>query len=254
MGIRARGRIDTAAGPVVWAFTDRTGGASPGPYAGANLAVHTGDDPDVVAVNRAALVDALGAQGLQAMEQVHGRDVAVIAAGQMLDPALDPAPVADALVTDAVGIALLTQVADCVPLLLADVATGRVAAVHSGWRGVVAGVVDAAVDAMAVADPATMRAWIGPAICPGCYEVGEEVRDRVSSIAPAAHAVTRRGTAAVDVRAGVAEQLAARGVPAAAIELIPGCTAEDPSLYSYRRDGVTGRQAGAIVRLPGGAP
>jgi hypothetical protein len=89
-----------------------------------------------------------------------------------------------------------------------------------------------------------VHAWIGPAICPACYEVSEEVRDEVAAVAPAAFARTRTGTPAVDVRAGVAEQLLARGISA---EIVGGCTFESDELYSFRRDAVTGRQAGVIV-------
>lgn len=250
MGIRARGTIETSAGPVTWAFTDRTGGASAAPFAGDNLAGHTGDDPVAVARNRADLAADLGVPALQVMEQIHGAEVRWVGVEPTAAVPADPPPAADALVSDSPGIGLVTQVADCVPVLLADVAAGRIAAVHSGWRGIVAGIVPAALQAMAAAEPTTLRAWIGPAICPLCYEVGDDVRAQVAAAAPAAAAVTRSGTAAVDVAAGVREQLLDRGLRDDAIVQIPGCTAEDPDLYSYRRDGVTGRQAGVIARLP----
>jgi polyphenol oxidase len=226
---------------VEWAFTDRLAGLSAPPYDGANLGTHVGDDPDAVASNRARLTAEfdLSPECLVVMSQVHGRDVAVIG-----DPP-DTPPQVDALVTDVTELALVTQVADCVPILLASDA-GVIAAVHSGWRGVVAGVVDASVERLrAVGEPdAGIHAWIGPSICPGCYEVGDDVRDAVSAAAPAAYATTRHGTAAVDVGAGVAEQLARQGV---SVEVIPGCTFEDEHLFSFRRDRATGRQAGVIV-------
>lgn len=259
MGVLARGRVlfDAAATTddrppvrpieVEWVFTDRTGGRSAPPFDGSNLGTHVGDEPDAVAANRELLADALGVDSasLITMEQVHGRDVAVINAPF----APQDAPVrADAVITSRPGLVLVTQVADCVPVLLAS-PEGLVGAVHSGWRGVVAGVVDAAVDALVEqgAQVHTVRAWIGPAICPGCYEVGEQVRAQVAAVAPAAFAQTRWGTAAVDVVAGVAEQLTRRGI---SVETIEACTAEDDRLFSYRRDGRTGRQAGAIMMHP----
>lgn len=250
MGVLARGRTwlepHRTAGPVEveWIFTDRTSGHSAPPYDQANLGTHVGDSPEAVAANRSGLAQALDVApgALVTMNQVHGREVAIVDASC----AADSAPIqADALITAQSGLVLVTQVADCVPVLLAS-PEGLIGAVHSGWRGVVAGVVDAAVEALVAegAPATTMRAWVGPSICAGCYEVGEQVREQVASAAPAAYAETRWGTAAVDVGAGVAEQLARHGV---AVETIAGCTAEDDRLFSYRRDGRTGRQAGAIM-------
>ena len=248
MGVLARGRVDFAdvdgEWSVDWVFTDRTAGASVAPYDEANLGTHVGDDHQAVLANRARLAGELdvGPGALVTMEQVHGREVGVLTE---VPEAGSPTIVADALITGIADLALVTQVADCVPVLLAC-PEGLVGVVHSGWRGVVAGVVEAAIDALvdrgAHADG--IRAWIGPSICAECYEVGEQVREEVSAAAPAAFAHTRWGTAAVDVRGGVLEQLDRRGVHAQVIE---GCTAEDDRLYSYRRDGRTGRQAGAIV-------
>ena len=236
MGVVAHGRVDEGDLSVEWAFTDRHDGVSVGPYSALNVGGKVDDDPSAVARNRAIVASYVGADALARVHQVHGRDVV------RLDRPLDEPPPADAAVTSTLGLALVVQVADCVPLLLADLSGGQVAVVHAGWRGVAAGVVDAALDALAASGP--VRAWIGPAICPGCYEVSEEVRDEVAAAVPEAAATTRQGTAAVDVRAGVMAQLAARGVVG---ELIGGCTFESPDLYSFRRDAVTGRQAGVII-------
>ena len=249
MGVFARGNRALADGSVVeWLFTDRTGGVSSPPFDAANLALHVGDDPDDVARNRADLVAELsiGVDALATMTQVHGRDVAVVTGSRGIDP---PAQ-ADALITDVADVAVMTQTADCVPILLAS-PQGTIAAVHSGWRGVVAGVTAAAVEALIARGiargiaPESIHAWIGPSICAACYEVGEDVRDEVAAAAGSAYAVTAGGTPAVDVRAGVIEQLARYGITA---EVIDACTAEDDALYSYRRDGRTGRQAGVIMR------
>ncbi len=242
MGVVARGRVEGdrldggGAFAAEWLFTDRRDGVSAGEFASLNVGASVGDDPAAVAANRGAIAGLVDADALALVRQVHGRDVARLSA-----PAATP-PDADAVLTDVVDLPLAVQTADCVPILLADLTGGQVAGVHAGWRGVVADVVGAALDAMAPRGP--VLAWIGPAICPGCYEVSEEVRAEVAAAAPEAFAQTRTGTPAVDVRAGVTAQLARRGVAA---EIVGGCTFEDPHLYSYRRDAVTGRQAGVIV-------
>ena len=244
MGVLARGRRAVGGQIAEWVFTDRMQGASASPYDQANLGRHVGDDPASVDENRRLLARTLDLSDhthLVTMEQVHGSDVAVIdrARGEVEAP-----PRADGLITDTAGVALVTQVADCVPVVLAT-DDGWIAAVHSGWRGVVAGVVDATIAQLRQhGSTGRIHAWIGPAICPGCYEVGEDVRAEVTASAPAAFATTRWDTPAVDVVAAVAEQLAHHDSD---VEIIPGCTFEDPRLFSYRRDGVTGRQAGAIV-------
>jgi copper oxidase (laccase) domain-containing protein len=98
------------------------------------------------------------------------------------------------------------------------------------------------------ADPARMCAIIGPGICGGCYEVPEEMRDAVAAVVPGSGCVTRVGTPGLDLRSGLAAQLAAAGVRQVRID--GRCTAEDPDLYSYRRDGRTGRFAGLVWLAP----
>ena len=236
MAVLARGIVEDAGCAAEWLFTDRREGVSVGPYASLNFGGKVGDDPDAVARNRAIIARYVDAEALVLMHQVHGRTVV------RFDAVLSDAPDADACITDVPDLPLATQVADCVPVLLADLTGGQVAAVHAGWRGVAADVVGAALDAL---DPrGRVHAWIGPAICPRCYEVSAEVRDEVASTVAAAAATTPRGTPAVDLRAGVLAQLAARGVSGT---LIGGCTFEDPDLYSFRREAVTGRQVGVIV-------
>ena len=137
-------------------------------------------------------------------------------------------------------------VADCAPVLLADPEARIVGVAHAGREGMAAGVVTELLSAMSAAgaDPARMHAVIGPHICGGCYEVPAELRDRIAGKVPESGCVTRKGTAGVDVGAGVEAQLARAGVAAVASD--PRCTAETPSLYSYRRDGRTGQLAGLI--------
>lgn len=162
---------------------------------------------------------------------------------------------ADGIVTDAPECALSLVVADCVPIVLADPHHRVVGVVHAGWRGLAEGVVEAGVGALCSlgGDVARSVALIGPAICPGCYEVGEDVRERVGSRVAEARAQTRDGHFALDVRGGVATVLRAEGITL--IAMVPDCTYEDSHrYYSHRRatpDSVApGRQA-AVVSLMG---
>ncbi|MET9699204.1 peptidoglycan editing factor PgeF [Streptomyces sp. NPDC006529] len=228
-----------------FAFTDRWGGGSAVPYEELNLGGAVGDDPVVVGANRAEAARILGIASDRVvwMNQVHGRDVAVVdgpwAAGQDV-------PAVDAVVTTRRGLALAVLTADCTPVLLADPVAGVVAAAHAGRPGLVAGVVPAAVAAMVSlgAEPARMVARTGPAVCGRCYEVPAAMRDEVAAVVPAAFAETSWGTPAVDVVAGVHAQLAEAGV--VETHRSPVCTLESRDHFSYRRDRVTGRLAGYI--------
>lgn len=220
--------------------TSRSGGVSTGPYASFNLGDHVGDDPAAVAANRQRLAAAAGLEPdhLVWMEQIHGATVQVVDAARTA-----PVEATDGLVTATPGIAVAVLVADCVPILLADPEHGVVAAVHAGRVGAAAGVVPRAVEAFRSAggDPASSDALLGPAICGACYEVPADMQAAVESRLPGSAVRTRAGTPGLDLRAGIARQLAALGV--GRIVTDPRCTSEDPELYSHRRDGVTGRQA-----------
>jgi len=238
------------------AFTSRHGGVSAPPFDRLNLGGGVGDDPAAVASNRQLAARACGrlagggrpADGIAWMRQVHGTDVAY-AAGSPGGAAGDhrgPAPEVDALFTDIPGLPLGVLVADCAPVLIADPSAGIVGAAHAGREGMAGGVVPALVRAMAGAgaDPARMHAVLGPAICGGCYEVPAQLRARIADAVPQAACVTRQGSPGIDIRSGVAAQLAGAGVRAVSRD--PRCTAETPALYSYRRDGRTGRFAGIV--------
>ena len=108
-----------------------------------------------------------------------------------------------------------------------------------------AGVVPASVEAMRELGARRIHAVVGPSVCGRCYEVPAQMRDVAAERSPASRAVTWAGTPAIDVAAGVVEQLADLDVP---VRWVPGCTREDDDLFSYRRDGRTGRTAGVIVR------
>jgi YfiH family protein len=213
------------------------------PYDSFNLGDHVGDDAVDVAANRSRVARELGVpdERLVWMEQVHGTGVVVVDGPQ---PA--PLPATDAVVTATPGLVLCVLVADCVPILLADSVTGVVAAVHAGREGVRQGVVPAALSAMASlgARARHVSALLGPAVCGGCYEVPAPMQAEVARIAPAAAVRTRQGTTGLDLRAGIAETLRRAGVPEVVWD--PRCTVEEPTLFSHRREGVTGRQAGIV--------
>lgn len=229
-----------------FAFTDRWGGVSAVPYEELNLGGAVGDDPAAVRANRATAAGSLGLapELVIWMNQVHGRDVAVV--DGPWDAEREPIPSVDAVVTARRGLALAVLTADCVPVLLADPVAGIAGAAHAGRPGLVAGVVPATVEAMVAlgADPGRMVARTGPAVCGRCYEVPAEMRDAVAEVVPAARAETSWGTPAVDVVAGVHAQLARAGVANA--DRSPVCTLESRDHFSYRRDRVTGRLAGYV--------
>jgi YfiH family protein len=176
------------------------------------------------------------------MNQVHGDDVLVVNAPG--PGPLEPIDSGDALVTATRGLGLMVRVADCVPVLLADPVTGVLGAVHAGRRGVELDVVGRAVDRMRELGADDLRAWVGPHVCGGCYEVPEQMRAEVAAVAPATYAETTWGTPALDLGAGVRAQLAAHGVTPVEVGR---CTLEDPALHSHRRDAAdAGRLAGLV--------
>ncbi|HEY5134514.1 MAG TPA: peptidoglycan editing factor PgeF [Candidatus Nanopelagicales bacterium] len=239
--------VDGSLGPRVrWAFADRTDGVSLPPYDAGNLADHVGDDLGHVLDNRAALAGRVGvdAAHVVTMAPVHGNDV-----GQVAGPSATPVPEVDALVTTVPGIALLVLAADCVPVLLGDSGRGVVAVVHAGWRGVLSDVVGQTLSSMADlgARLDRVRAVVGPAICGRCYAVPRARFDEVVAVAPEAASVAAGGLPGLDLRAAVVARLRSAGVTP---QLHLGCTTETASLYSYRRDHVTGRHGGVVTLLP----
>ncbi|MGH8508929.1 MAG: polyphenol oxidase family protein, partial [Gammaproteobacteria bacterium] len=158
--------------------TTRAGGLSLPPYDSLNLADHTGDDPTAVRANRNALYAALRiATPPRWLEQQHG--------ARVIDPAnLDVGPQADGACTSAQGVVCAVLTADCLPVLLCDRDGTRVAALHCGWRGIARGIIDSGISAMQ-RPPSCLLAWIGPAIGPEVYEVGEDVRQALSTMSGA---------------------------------------------------------------------
>jgi polyphenol oxidase len=215
-------------------------GVSTGPYAALNLADHVGDDAAAVAANRAGLRQATGVTAIQWLSQVHGNRCV-----EAHPASVEACPEADAAWTSSPGIAVAILTADCVPVVIADLDGGAVGIAHGGWRGLVGGVIDNLIRALP-APPRRLCAWIGPAIGPQAYEVGEDVVEAVRgvSVAVAGACVRpgqRPGKYQLDLFALTAALLAREGVA-----VVPGerlCTYSDSRFYSFRRDGTTGRMA-----------
>jgi YfiH family protein len=144
-------------------------------------------------------------------------------------------------------VAVGVRVADCVPILVGDEVSGDAAAIHAGWRGVVAGVVPAAIAALAARRSDRLVAAIGPCIGPCCFEVGRDVAERIGFVAREAGE-----KAYVDLRAAVRAQLVSAGLQTERIEDVPGCTKHEPRrFHSFRRDGAdSGRMLAAIATIP----
>ena len=220
------------------ASSTRNGGTSRGPWRTLNLADHVADDRDAVRRNRERLRIELGLpEEPRWLDQRHGARV-VEAPG-----APNRAP-ADGTVAREPGIVCAVLSADCMPVLLCDRDATVVAALHAGWRGIAAGIVEAGVGA--VGDPARLMAWIGPAIGSVRYEVGPEVRDAMLAGDVGAHGAFRPSGAPgkwlADLECLVRRRLARCGVHS--VHGGGACTASDPArFFSHRRDGVTGRMA-----------
>ena len=221
--------------------TTRRGGVSRGPWAGFNLADHVGDDPQAVTANRLTLREALALPVDPTwLRQVHGCTVA--------DASGRPGCSADAAFADRPGIVCAVLTADCLPVLLCNRAGTRVAAVHAGWRGLAAGVVERALDRFGD-DPADILAWLGPAIGPQAFEVGPDVLAAFTESDPGAEVCFRplagRQRWLADLYGLARRRLKARGISAVSGGEL--CTYSDPvRFYSYRRDGETGRMATLI--------
>ncbi|MCB1858667.1 MAG: peptidoglycan editing factor PgeF [Gammaproteobacteria bacterium] len=222
-------------------ITTRSGGVSGGPYLGLNLGDHVGDDAHRVAENRARLRSqaSLPAEP-RWLNQVHGCAVAQCGFN-------GPAGTADAATAVEAGVVCAVLTADCLPVLLCNRQGSRVAVVHAGWRGLAAGVIEAAISAFDD-HPSEILAWLGPAIGPKAFEVGTEVRTRFVEGCPSdascfqAH---RTGHWLADIYRLARNRLNRVGL----LDISGGgdCTFSDPErFYSFRRDGITGRMATLI--------
>jgi len=237
--------IDPAANQGVGvAFTDRFGGVSLPPFDSLNLGRTDVDDPDHLAGNFRIVSDLIGVEHIAICSQVHGNHVVRVNGDGEVNGLITEYGVADALVTTDDGVALAIRVADCVPVLLADPGAHIVAAAHAGRVGLLSGVVESTVDAMRSLGASDIHAWIGPHICPACYEVPDDMAASAWEQIPATRAVSRDGTSAIDLGAGVASILESCSI---SVTRCDPCTSCDPHFFSHRRDnGQTGRQTGLI--------
>ncbi len=222
-------------------ITTRQGGYSAAPYYSLNLAHHVEDDPAMVVRNRALVAERLDLPADPMwLQQIHGCRV-------LEGEAWESDNCADASITSVVGQVCVVMTADCLPLLLCNRAGTRVAAVHAGWRGLADGVIEAA---MARFDEPGegLLAWMGPAIGPEKFEVGDEVRERFldeNPIDAAAFVANGTGKWLADIYS-----LARTRLRIAGCGYVGGgsyCTVtESERFFSYRRDGITGRMAALI--------
>lgn len=218
--------------------TTRSGGVSVAPFDSFNLGDHVDDDPDAVAQNRSTLTTALNVQPAW-LKQVHGVNVVEALPARVMQ--------ADASWTKTPGIACTIMTADCLPALFCNRQGTQVAAAHAGWRGLAAGVLEAAVDSFANA-PSDILVWLGPAIGPQAFEVGPEVREAFMATHPqTAEAFTpsvNGGKFMADIYQLARLRLAAHGVTA----VYGGglSTYDDERFFSYRRGARTGRFASLV--------
>lgn len=248
--------VDTGL-PVWVAFSTRKGGVSEPPYAAANMAYHVGDDPRIVKENRRLLSVAVTRRKgipVYTASQVHGCRSLLVDGTISVDEL--EAQSADSLITAKRGILLGVMTADCLPVLLIDRQSRVVAAVHAGWRGILAGVVPRTIRAMEMnygVKPADLLVLLGPCIGRCCYQVGGELIEKFVAEAP--FTVDRTwyeecvGDYYLDLLRLQVLQLQDCGVLAPAIKMANLCTACGSFFFSHRRErGITGRQI-AVVGL-----
>ena len=220
-------------------ITTRNGGASEGPYASMNLGLRVDDDPVTVKANRRLLKNFLPAEP-KWLNQVHG--TTVVDAETVIDPVQ-----ADASMTKTPGCVSVVMVADCLPILFADRTGSVVAAAHAGWRGLAAGVIENTMRALDT-PPQNLLAYLGPAIGPSAFEVGDEVRAAFVAVDQAAGYAFRPhkpGKWLADLFVLARQRLAGAGL----LNVYGGglCTYSDPArFFSHRRDKVSGRMAALI--------
>lgn len=224
------------------ATTRFVAGASQPPFDAFNLGAHCGDDPAAVAANRESLESLLALPSPPRwLRQVHGTAVVPFDEAASVDP-----PNADASLTRTPGVVLAVLTADCLPLLVCADDGSEIAAIHAGWRGLAAGVIERCIESLR-APRAKLLVWLGPAIGAASYEVGAEVRDAFLGIDARhadAFATTRPGHWHCDLYALARRRLAALGI--ARVHGGGFNTFADVRFYSYRRASRTGRFASLI--------
>ena len=248
-----------AAGGAVHAFSTRLGGASGGMWASLNLGVTRGDDPGAVEENYRRIRSAMGgdpAGPLVKTSQVHGDVIRAVGPEGPFAGLHDREPECDGLITDVPGVTLAVYSADCIPVLLYDPVRRVIAAVHAGWRGTAAGIVERAVEKMAFygCRPADILAAIGPGISRCCFETHEDVPNAMTAAlgvraTPYLFPI-ENGKFKVDLKGLNAMRLERAGLRPEHIAVTGDCTACRPEKYWSHRatGGVRGSQA-AVIQL-----
>ena len=242
-------------------FSTRQGGVSPAPWDTLNLGANRGDTPENVRWNFNWFCSVIGTddEALVKNHQVHGDLVRPVTQADILpDPAQPGVFQADGMVTDVPGVCLTIFSGDCIPILLYDPVRRCAAAAHAGWRGTALGIAARAAEAMARnygCDPNNILAAIGPGIGPCCFETHDDVPDAMRAAFGAgaeAYIRPRGGKWTVDLKAVNAWRLREAGVPAAAIDICPDCTACRPDLYwSHRAMGDRRGVQGGLIGMEG---
>ncbi len=223
------------------AVTLRSGGLSQGAFSSLNPALHVNDREEIVQGNRKIISDMLNLPADPVwLEQTHSNQVV------KADPLIQQVA-ADASYTDQANTVCAVLTADCLPVLLASKEGTQIAAIHAGWRGLLAGIIANTVNALNTTE---LVAWLGPAISPDCFEVGAELRDlfvNKSTVFATAFKITQQNKYLADIYQLATIELASIGIT----QVYGGdfCTVTDTQrFYSYRRDGETGRMATLIWR------
>lgn len=220
---------------VDFGFSSRFGGVSKAPFDSLNLGFHVGDESRAVEQNRELLKHEIGANALVFMEQIHGDKICEITS-ENLSQILEFPPRCDALFTRLSGVGLCVMVADCAPIIAIDEAQGIIAAIHAGRAGVCERILSKTIKAMKSA-PSELKIIIGPHIKGSCYEVGEMDLGEFNAY--------KKGRF-FDITAALRAEINALGVKNYEIsEICPHC---DKNYFSYRRDKITGRFAGWVMK------
>ncbi len=222
-----------------WTFTDRRGGVSRPPYDSLNLALHTGDDPSAVSQNRKILQNRIGLP-VYFMQQVHGDNIVIVE-----ESSPETLQACDAIITNRPGIALVVMVADCIPLLLFDEIKGVAAAVHAGRNGTFLNIGAKCVKTMAErfgCRSGDIHAKMGPSIRACCYEISEEMAAVVRKNFGEKYMNGRY----LNLQSLNRDRLLEAGLREDSIDISKVCTCCSADHFSYRREGATGRFAGAV--------
>ncbi len=220
-------------------FFDRTGGVSPPPFESLNFSVSVGDKEENVNKNFEIVKKSINAKQIATVNQIHSNIIVKYMP--------DVTPEADGLYTDKRDVFLAIKTADCLPITLMDTKTKIIMALHAGWRGSYLKIVEKGVELLKTsgANPKEIIATIGPHICRNCYEIKMDVASKF----PPKYINKKHGKLFLDLSSFNKDQLQYSGLPEENIVDIGICTFEDKNFFSYRRDGVCGRNIGGIMLI-----